>query len=320
MTQVQTIRGPIEGDAIGTTLMHEHVFVRDDEIERNYPERWDEEARIADAVAKLTAMKALGIDTIVDPTVLGMGRDVARVAIVNAQVDVNIVPATGLYTYNDIQRYFDFQGPGTPLGGDDPLIDMFVRDITTGIADTGIRAGMLKCALEDTLSPGVMRVMDAVAAAQLQTGIPITVHTSAPRQTGLVAQEYFVSKGVDPAKLVMGHSGDSTDLDYLRRLIDGGSIIGMDRFGADMILPAEQRIATVVALAAEGLADRMVLAHDAACHMDWLPDGLQETALPNWNFTYIPAEVLPALREQGVTDAQTTTMLVDTPRRFLTGE
>lgn len=319
MMQVQTIRGAVEVDTLGATLMHEHVFIRDDEIERNYPESWNEDERVADAIARLTAMTAVGVDTIVDPTVLGMGRDVARVARVNEQVDLNIVAATGLYTYNDLPHYFHFHGPGTMLGGDDVMVGMFVRDITTGIADTGIRAGVLKCAIDDALTPGVSRVFDAVAATHLQTGVPITVHTSVAHRTGLVAQQYFVDKGVDPAHIVLGHSGDSSDLDYLHELIDGGSILGMDRFGLDIYLPTDQRVATVAALAAEGLADRMVLAHDASCHMDWLPDGVREQVAPNWHFTHIHDDVLPALRTHGVTDEQITAMLVDTPRRYLSG-
>lgn len=320
MATVETIRGAVEAKALGSTLMHEHVFIRDEEIERNYPESWDEEARVADAVTRLQALKAVGVDTIVDPTVLGMGRDVSRVARVNEQVDLNIVAAAGLYTYNDVPHYFHFHGPGTLLGGEDVMISMFVRDITTGIADTGIRAGLLKCAIDDALTPGVSRVFDAVAAAHLQTGVPITVHTSVAHQTGLVAQNYFIDKGVDPARIVLGHSGDTADLDYLHRLIDGGSILGMDRFGLDIFLPTDQRVATVAALAAEGFADRMVLAHDASCHMDWLPDGVREQVSPNWHFTHIHDDVLPALREHGVSDDQISTMLVDTPRRYLSGE
>lgn len=317
MSEVQTIRGQVESTNLGVTLMHEHVFIRDDEIERNFPGRWDEAARVTDAVARLRALKAVGVDTIVDPTVLGMGRDVVRVAAVNAQVDLNIVAATGLYTYNDVPHYFHFHGPGTLLGGDDVLVEMFVQDITTGIAGTGIRAGLLKCAIEDVLTPGVARVFDAVAAAHLQTDAPITVHTSAAHRTGLVAQEYFVDQGVDPGRIVLGHSGDSADLDYLHRLVDGGSILGMDRFGLDIYLPTDQRVATVAQLAAEGFADRMVLAHDASCHLDWLPDGVREQVAPNWHFTHIHDDVLPALRELGVSEQQLTTMLVDTPARYL---
>ena len=184
MVTVETVRGPVGADELKTVLMHEHVFVLDSEMQRNYPELWDEEKVVTEAVEKLNALAAAGVSTIVDPTVVGLGRDVARVARVNAMVGLNIVVATGLYTLADVPLMFRYQGPGTLLGGPEPMVPMFVKDITEGIADTGVRAGVLKCAIEESLTPGVERVMRAVAEAHLATGAPIIVHTSAAHRTG----------------------------------------------------------------------------------------------------------------------------------------
>jgi phosphotriesterase-related protein len=313
---VETVKGQVPVEDLGTVLMHEHVFVLTEEIRGNFPELWDEEQRVADAVERLRALAALGVDTIVDPTVIGLGRNIARVARVNAQVDINIVAATGLYTYGEVPFYFRYTGPGTLLGGADPMVGMFVQDITQGIAGTGIKAAFLKCAIEDQLTPGVERVMNAVAEAHQRTGVPITVHTSAAHRSGLRAQEILRRQGVDLSTVVIGHSGDTADLDYLHELIDNGSYVGMDRFGLDTLLPADQRVSTVAKLAEEGLADRMVLSHDASCHIDWFPPGVLERATPNWHYAYIHEAVLPALRLAGVTEEQITTMLVDNPRRY----
>ncbi|WP_019808351.1 phosphotriesterase family protein [Saccharomonospora halophila] len=316
MAQVQTVRGAVPVEELGTVLMHEHVFVLDEELRRNYPHLWDEDERVTDAVARLKALAARGVDTLVDPTVLGLGRDIERVARVNAEVDLNIIPATGLYTYDSVPFAFRMHGPGTLLGGPEPMVELFVRDLTEGIAGTGIRAAFLKCAIEEELTPGVERVLVAVAEAHKRTGAPITVHTSAVHRTGLVAQDVLAREGVDLNRVVLGHSGDTTDRDYLRKLVDNGSLLGMDRFGLDPLLPTEQRVATVAALVDEGLADRMVLAHDASCHIDWFPPGAREQLAPNWHYTHIHDDVLPALREAGVSDRALTTMLVDNPRRY----
>ena len=316
MVNVDTVRGPVASEALGTTLMHEHVFVLSEEIRRNYPQTWDEDTRVRDAVVRLQALKDRGVDTIVDPTVVGLGRDVERVARVNAQVDINIVPATGLYTYNDIPFFFHYVGPGTMFGGDEPMVEMFVGDITEGIAGTGIKAAFLKCAIEDQLTPGVERVMKAVAETHKRTGVPITVHTSAPHRTGLVARDVLRDEGIDLSRVVFGHSGDSPDLDYLRELLDTGGYLGMDRFGLDVLLPTDQRVQTIAALVEQGYADQLVLAHDASCHIDWFPPGMVPEFAPDWHFTFIHDTVLPALRDAGVTDAQLTTMLVDNPRRY----
>ncbi|MBO0849310.1 MAG: phosphotriesterase-related protein, partial [Pseudonocardia sp.] len=80
MARVETVRGPVELDTLGATLMHEHVFVLTPDVMQNYGgDWWDEEERVADAVAKLNALKQAGVDTIVDPTVVGLGRYLPRV-------------------------------------------------------------------------------------------------------------------------------------------------------------------------------------------------------------------------------------------------
>ncbi|MBF5001396.1 phosphotriesterase [Nocardia sp. BSTN01] len=320
MSTVETVRGPLDTAALGKVLMHEHVFVLGEEMRQNYPDypnHWDEDARVADAVAKLRECAARGIDTIVDPTVIGLGRYIPRIQRINEQVDINIIVATGLYTYNEVPFQFHYTGPGLLFDVDEPLVELFVKDIREGIAGTGVKAAFLKCAIEEQgLTPGVERVMRAVGQAHVETGAPITVHTNVHNQSGLIAQKVLAEEGVDLGKVVIGHSGDSTDLDYLCALADAGSYLGMDRFGLDVLLPFEQRVDTVVRLVERGYAEKMVLAHDAACFIDWFSDEGKAAAVPNWNFTHISDDVLPALRERGVSDEQIDTMLVHNPRRY----
>ncbi len=313
---VDTARGPIETSALGVTLMHEHVFVLSPEIHQNYPEVWGAEARReADAVARLNELKSRGVDTIVDLTVIGLGRYIPRIARIAEQTELNIVVATGLYTYNDVPMYFHFSGPGTLLDGPEPMTEMFVRDIEDGIAGSPIKAAILKCATDEPgVTPGVERVLRAVAQAQLRTGVPISTHTHAATRRGLEQQAVFAEEGVDLSRVVIGHSGDTTDLDYLEELIANGSYIGMDRFGVDLFLGFEDRVNTVAAMCERGHAAKMVLSHDAACMIDWLPEDVVAAAMPNWHYLHIHNNVLPALRQRGVTDEQITTMLVDNPR------
>lgn len=319
MANIESVRGQVDIDELGTVLMHEHVFVLSEEIRENYPAYWDEEERVADAVTKLKALKERGVDTIVDPTVIGLGRYIPRIQRINEQVDINIIAATGLYTYNEIPFFLQYVGPDTMFGGDDPMIAMFVDDITKGIAGTSVKAAFLKYAIEEQgLTPGVERVLRAVAAAHTETGAPITVHTNPHIESGLIVQKIFAESGVDPTKVVIGHSGDTTDLDYLTKIVEAGSYIGMDRFGLDVLLPFEQRVDTVAEMCRRGYAEKIVLAHDASCYIDWFPTETKEAAAPNWHFTHIHDDVLPALRERGVSEEQIATMLVDNPRTYFT--
>jgi len=324
MPTVETVRGPIDTADMGPTLMHEHVFVLSTEHVQNYGEGdwWDEDERVADAVTKLDELKALGIDTILDPTVWGLGRYIPRVQRVAEQTDINIIVATGLYTYDEIPHQYENRGPGLPLDlPTDPMVDDFTRDIRSGIADTGVKAAFLKCVVEAKgLTPGVERNVRACAAVHRDTGAPITVHTSSPTQSGRLVLQVFREEGVDLTKVVIGHAGDSNDLDYLTELADAGCLLGMDRFGLDIYNPTSSRVDTIVALAERGYADRMVLAHDASCYIDYFPGtearAAMEQIAPNWNYTHISKDVLPMLRDRGVTDDQIQQMLVEAPRRY----
>lgn len=318
MTTVNTARGTIDTAGLGVTLMHEHVFIMTTEITQNFPDAWgDETKREADAVVRLNELKSRGVDTIVDLTVIGLGRYIPRIARIAAQTELNIVVATGVYTYNDVPFYFHFQGPGAELGGPEIMTDMFVRDITDGIAGTGVKAAILKCATDAPgVTPGVDRVLRAVAQAHRHTGVPISTHTHAATRRGLEQQRIFSDEGVDLSRVVIGHCGDTTDLDYLEELIANGSYIGMDRFGIDAYLSFEDRVETVARMCERGHAGQMVLSHDASCYFDALPEEIIPVALPNWHYLHIHNDVLPALRQRGVTEEQITTMLVDNPRRI----
>jgi phosphotriesterase-related protein len=318
MTQVNTARGPIDIARLGVTLMHEHVFIMTTEVMQNYPEEWgDDAAREADAVERLNKLKATGVDTIVDLTVIGLGRYIPRIARVAAATELNIVVATGVYTFNDLPFCFHYLGPDAPLNGPEIMTEMFVRDIERGIADTGVRAAVLKCATDKPgVTPGVERVLRAVAQAHRDTGAPISTHTHAPTRRGLEQQRIFADEGVDLSRVIIGHCGDTTEIDYLEELIANGSYIGMDRFGMDLVLPFEDRVNTVARMCERGHADKMVLSHDAKCYFDALPEALLPAVAPNWHYLHIHTNVLPALKARGVTDEQITTMLVDNPRRI----
>ncbi|MGV9870436.1 phosphotriesterase family protein [Rhodococcus koreensis] len=316
---IPTVLGTdISPSELGHTLMHEHVFVLNSEIEANYPREWDEDARVDEAVRKLKSAYDTGVRTIVDLTVIGLGRDVRRVKRVAELVPVNIIPATGLYTFTEVPSYFKYRGPGLLIDGPDLLLEYMVRDLTEGIADTGIRAGIIKCATDaDGVTPGVERVLRASARAHVETGAPITTHTHAGTERGLEQLNIFREEGVDFSKVVIGHSGDTTDVNYLQRLLDQGVTLGMDRFGLDLMLDFESRVATLAELVLAGHADQIVLSHDAAAYsQNWDTDA-KARLLPNWHYEHIHRDVLPALKERGITDNDIETMLVTNPARIL---
>ena len=317
MTTIQSVSGPLEAQQLGRVLMHEHVFILDPDFLINYPELdgFDEARHIPDAIIRLNELKSGGIDTIVDLTVMGIGRDIRRIRTVQAETDLQILVATGLYTFNEVPHIIHIRGLSYPGGAAALLTEMFVGDITEGIAGTGVRAAILKCATDEQgVTPDVELVLRSVARAQRATGVPISTHTHALTKRGLEQQDVFESEGVDLSRVVIGHSGDTTDLGYLEEIMRRGSFIGMDRFGIDPILSFDDRVATVATLCERGHADQMVLSHDAACFIDISPN--IRTYLPNSHYLHISRDVLPALEKHGVSQEQIDQMLIANPRRI----
>jgi phosphotriesterase-related protein len=319
MSEIQTLGGPLDTSSLGRVLMHEHIFNISLEVQGCWPgfHGWDPDVEIPKAQQTLSELKQAGYDTIVELSVLGLGRDVHLMQRAVAGTGLQVTLATGLYTYDVLPRLWHFMGPGTLLDGDEPLDELFRRDIEEGIQGTDIKAAMLKCAVDhDGLTDHVQRVLRSCCRVHHQTGTPMTVHTHAQTERGNDVLTVLGEEGVDPRRVVLAHCGDSADLDYLEKLIDSGATIGMDRFGLNILLPFEERVSTVATLCERGYADRMILSHDANCFTDWFPPELHDQVTPDWHFLHIHNDVLPALRERGVTDEQIDQMLVHTPRDF----
>jgi phosphotriesterase-related protein len=311
---VPTVLGDIPVADLGFTLMHEHLLMINPEIEINLPEIWDEDAEVARARTALAGLRRLGVATLVDLTVYGLGRNIARIRRIAEPGDVNVIVATGAYSMDELPRYFQRRGPGTQNGGPDVLEATFVREITEGIAGTGIRAGILKCATDVRgVTPDVERVLRATARAHRRTGVPISTHTSALDFGGRDQQRIFREEGVDLGRVIVGHSGDSADLGYLTELMEAGSYLGMDRFGMDNRLSTADRCAVVADLVRRGYAPRITLSHDASCFADSWDDSIKRRTLPDWHHGFISQRVIPLLLELGVTEADVQQMMITNP-------
>ena len=151
-------------------------------------------------------------------------------------------------------------------------------------------------------------------------------HSRPASGTGPKQVDIFEEEGVDLARVQIAHTGDTDDLDYIESLLSRGVFIGMDRYGLDMFLPTDRRNATVAELLRRGHADRMFLSQDFCATIDWYPPEAEEMftsqglVREDWSMTLVFDEVIPALREEGaLTDDHLQTILVDNPRRWLTG-
>jgi len=306
MTTVQTARGPVDTTQLGPTLMHEHVVTRSPGVQENWPHLWDRNSILDIAERKLADLHRRGIRSLVDLTTVDLGRDIDLITAVARRTQVHIMVATGVWWMPP--RYFSAHGV-------DAVAELFIRDITQGIANSGVKAAIIKCATDTAgVTPVIDNVLRASARAQKATGVPISTHTWAAGRTGELQQAIFAQEGVDLGRVIIGHSGDSEDLGYLRGLMERGSTIGMDRFGLENFLPTSKRVEVVAKLCAEGYAAKMVLSHDANCWTDMLSEEGKRKTRPLWHYNHISDDILPALRKAGVSDDQIDQMLVRNPR------
>jgi phosphotriesterase-related protein len=326
MARIETVNGPIEPQELGTTLIHEHLRARDEAVHEQFPHvgtaseeapYWvapgDEEGV---AVEAARAAVAAGIKSICDPSAMFLGRDVGFMRRVADASGLQVVPCTGIYTYDHLPTFFVSRDP-------DQIAEIFVHDLETGIQNTEIKAAFIKCAADEPgITENVEKVHRAAARASLRTGAPIMAHSRPASDTAPRQIEILLEEGVDPAKIQIAHCGDTDDLDYLERILATGVWIGLDRYGIEMYLPYERRHATTVALLERGYAERIFLSADACATLDWFPAPAIEQMVAagmakDWTIEMVPRRVLPDLREAGMSAEQEETMMVRNPIAWL---
>jgi phosphotriesterase-related protein len=315
MPTAETVNGPVDTDDLGLTLIHEHFRATDEGVRAQFPHLYDEEAEWEAALADAKAVKSHGVRTVVEPSALFLHRDAAFSKRVADAAGLNVILATGVYTYDHL--------PQPLLNRDeDGLAAIFLHEVEHGIQGTGIKPALIKCAADEAgLTPNVEKVHRAAARASKESGLPIMAHSRPASGTGLEQMRIFADEGVDPAKVQVAHTGDTDDLEYIEKLLDTGCWIGMDRYGLDVFLPTDRRNATVLALLERGYAERMFLSQDYCSTLDWFPaevaDYLRANEVPDWSMTFLFEKVIPQLKDGGMTDEQLDQMMVENPRRWL---
>jgi phosphotriesterase-related protein len=315
MPDVETVNGPVDVEELGLTLIHEHFRATDEAGRMQFPHLYDEPGEWDAAVSDANAIKAHGVKTVVEPSAMFLTRDARFSKRVADESGLNIILATGVYTY-------DYLPPVLRNRDEDAIASIFVHEIEKGIQGTPIKAAVIKCAADEPgVTPTIEKLHRAAARASKQTDRPIMAHSRPASGTGLEQMRIFEEEGVDPGKVQIAHTGDTDDLDYIDRLLDTGCWIGMDRYGIDIFLPTERRNATVLALLEKGRADRMFLSQDYCSTIDWFPlevqDYLKANEVPNWSMTFLFEAVIPELKERGMTDDQLNQMMVENPKRWL---
>jgi phosphotriesterase-related protein len=310
MSTIQSVTGEIGVSELGLTLIHEHLRIRSESVFVQFPHLFDEEHEFQLAVNEVNAVKERGVKTICDPTVMELGRDIRFMEKVAHETGIQIIAATGIYSYHYIAPHFQYRNI-------DYMADVFVRDIETGIQNTSIKAGFLKCATDaQGITKDVEKVIRAVARSHHKTGVPIMTHSHPESGTGLKQLDILEEEGVNPKNILIGHCGDTDNIEYILKVLDRGAFIGMDRYGSNRILEADLRNATVVELVKRGYAEQMFLSQDYCCSMDWFSEERMKKLFPKWSMTYLLDEIIPELKKEGVTDHHIHMMMIENPQKW----
>ncbi len=312
-SSINTVSGTITPEQLGRTLMHEHVFVEyggpSSETLRPGPRR---SAIVSICTGYIEQIRGFGVKTLVDPTTIDLGRNAPLMAEIAAKTGFNIICATGIYssaTYVMIRER---------LGGSpDAVAGLFIKELSEGIGDTGVKAGIIKVVTGyPVIGKEEHELLLAAAKASVATGAPIITHTEGI--LGDEQQRILTGAGVPAQRIIIGHSCLSRDFDYHMRIARGGSYLGFDRFGMTG-MPDEVRAAALLKLLDAGWASHLMVSHDSVWY--WV-DGprIGTGAYKNWVPTNFFERVIPMLLYGGATDEHIQTMLCDNPRRFFAGE
>jgi phosphotriesterase-related protein len=196
----------------------------------------------------------------------------------------------------------------------DQIAEQMGRDIAEGIDDTGVRAGIIgEIGAHFTwISPVEERVLRAAARAQKKTGVTLTLHsTRAP--LGLDQLDILREEGVDPRRVVVGHAHSYPYHEYHVEVARRGAFLTFDRMGITNEYERQRNIRLICEMLDDGLVRHVMLSQDVCYKSDLLAYG-------GTGYGFVPGEFAVLLRQAGVTDEQLHQMLVDNPRRALTGE
>lgn len=309
--KVMTVRGPIHPADLGVTLMHEHVLV-------NLMLELRSEGLLNDvpiAVKELEGFKRLGGGTVVDMTNRSLRQHPRALRRISELSGVHIVLGSGFYRH----QYLD--APFIDRMTTNDLAELMVRDLTEGIDDTGVRAGIIgEIACDEWLTAQEERIFRAAARAQKTTGATISTH-AARWPIGIAQLDLLEEEGVDANRVIIGHCDtvSSVDwdteqgaLDYHKSIARRGAYVQFDTIRKGFEYDLELRVRFVQNMIAEGFIGQLLLSHDVA----W------KSALRIFGgggYILIFDDFIPRLKAAGVTDDQIHTILVDNPRRALTG-
>jgi len=305
--QIQSVMGPIQPEVLGTTLMHEHTFCDLWEWggRLDYNAIVDDEGLLAQ---ELTCYRAAGGSALVDVTPEGIGRNPGGLLRLAQQTGLHIVMGCGWYRERVYPRFVHELRINQ-------LADRLIHELSDGVDDSGIRPGIIgELGTERFhITPAEERVFRAAARAQRVVGVAISTHTTHFGDLALDQVDLLRDEGVAPERIIIGHLGERRDARAILNVAATGVFVQIDHVGRPSSAgtqPERQRARNVVEVARAGHLEQILVSMDICANSQM-----------HWNgghgYDYLLQVFVPLLLEEGLTEAEVHTVLVDNPRRAL---
>jgi phosphotriesterase-related protein len=336
----QTVLGPIAAERLGVTLPHEHLLIDFEVMFKEPPAASDkglahqpvslanvgwvrqnfnsslDNLRLLDeqtAQDEITLFQRAGGQTVVDPTNVSLARDPLALARIARATGLNIVMGAGYYVAaahpDDMDRR-----------SEDSLVREIVREVTVGVGDTGIKAGLIgEIGNSWPWTENEKKVVRAAVEAQRQTGAPLMIHPGRHETAPMQLVELVQKQGGDVRRTVMCHIERTiADERQLYDLAATGVWLEYDLFGMensyypynpDFDMPNDGgRMKQILALVERGHQDQILMSHDIAYKSSLTKYG-------GYGYHHLLVNVVPRLRRKGVDDAGIRRLLVENPAR-----
>jgi predicted metal-dependent phosphotriesterase family hydrolase len=302
--EVMTVTGPVAAQQLAVVLPHEHVFIDLVSEYRGNGLLNDEHL----ACEELRTLRAAGGSTLVDLTLDEIGRDPAALRRVSEASGILIVMGCGHYRDPYLDRaWFDRTAV-------DAIAEGLVRDITEGVSGTGVRAGIIGEIGADRgyISAAEERSFRAAARAHARTGLTINTH-AARWPVGTAQLQLLAEEGVDPRRVIVGHTDSVPIPDYHLALVRQGCYVSFDSIGTGSPYDTDRAVDYVLDLVKAGFGAQILLSHDVC-----LRDHLRAAGGPG--YAYLLTDFLPRLTAAGLDPEQVRSFVTDNPRMALTGD
>ena len=284
----------------GYTLMHEHIFIDLSGIKKLDDCRLDCKNETIEEFKKLYEN---GVRNITEVTNIGMGRDVNYIKEVSEKSGINVICATGFYK-EPFYPEFVYEK------NEKELSEIMKNDILKGIDGTDIKAGIIGeiGSSKDIITETELKVFKSAIIAHLETGVPITTHTSLGTM-GHEQVKLFKEYKVNTDKIVIGHVDLSGNIEYILEMLYNGVYVEFDTIGKNNYLADDIRIEMLKEIEKRGLIDRVFLSMDITRKSNMkYKDGI--------GYNYMFNVFIPKLKEAGIKENSIEKMLKINPQNF----